>query len=94
MSGAASLRQFKDLRPVDAQVSICAYTPKDQHFIEIALRAVSPMIWRRLRVSANTQLANLHPIIRIAMGRGHEFLHCFYIDGEDYGIAYDGLQTK
>ncbi len=62
----------------------------DQYFIKIALRGVSPMIWRRLRVRGNASLAALHHIIQITMGWDNDYLHCFHIYGEDYGIAYDG----
>ena len=62
----------------------------DQYFIKIALRGVSPMIWRRLRVGGHTSLAELHHFIQIAMGWDNDYLHCFHIYGEDYGIAYAG----
>lgn len=58
--------------------------------IKIALRGVSPMIWRRLRVHGNESLADLHHIIQIAMSWDNDHLHCFHIYGEDYGIRYDG----
>jgi hypothetical protein len=58
--------------------------------IKIALRGVSPMTWRRLRVRGKTSLADLHHIIQIAMGWDDDHLHCFHIYGEDYGIAYEG----
>ncbi len=48
------------------------------------------MIWRRLRVHGNTTLADLHHIIQIAMGWDNDYLHCFHIYGEDYGLAYEG----
>lgn len=60
--------------------------------IKIALRDISPMIWRRLRVPGSTSIADLHYIIQIAMGWDDEYLHCFHIYGKDYGIAYeDGM---
>lgn len=58
--------------------------------IKIALRGVSPMIWRRLRVYGNTSLADLHHIIQIAMGWEDDYSHCFHIYGEDYGIYRPG----
>ncbi len=60
------------------------------YFIRVALRNVSPMIWRRLRVTGNTSLADLHHIIQIAMGWSNEYLHKFRIYGEDYGLSYEG----
>jgi len=58
--------------------------------IKIAIRGVSPMIWRRLRIRGDTSLADLHHIIQIAMGWDDDYLHHFHIYGEDYGIAYPG----
>ena len=62
----------------------------DNYCIKVALRGISPMIWRRLRIAGNTSLADLHHITQIAMGWDGEHLHCFHIYGEDYGISYEG----
>ena len=51
--------------------------------IKIALRGVSPMIWRRLRVRGHTSLADLHHIIPIAMSWDDGHLHSFHIYGEE-----------
>ncbi len=48
------------------------------------------MIWRRLRVHANTSLADLHNIIQICMGWDDDHLHSFHIYGEDYGVSRVG----
>ncbi len=48
------------------------------------------MIWRRLRLSEYTTLADLHSIIQVTMGWDDEYLHQFHIEGKDYGISYDG----
>ncbi|WP_176488501.1 plasmid pRiA4b ORF-3 family protein [Candidatus Regiella insecticola] len=58
--------------------------------IKVAIRGVSPMVWRRFRVAAHTSLAALHYIIQIAQGWDDEHLHQFHIYGKDYGIAYEG----
>ena len=58
--------------------------------IKIALRGVSPMVWRRLRIAGDTTLAALHYIIQIAYGWDDDFLHQFHIYGKDYGIARAG----
>lgn len=58
--------------------------------IKIALRGISPMIWRRLRLSGDTTIAELHHIIQVSMGWDNDYLHCFHIHGKDYGIAYEG----
>ncbi len=58
--------------------------------VKIALRGISPIIWRRLRLAGTTTLAEFHYIIQIAMGWDDDRLHCFHIFGKDYGIAYEG----
>lgn len=56
------------------------------YVIKIAVRGVSPMVWRRLRIAADTSLAALHFIIQIIQGWGDDHLHQFHI----YGITYEG----
>lgn len=56
------------------------------YVIKIAVRGVSPMVWRRLRIAADTSLAALHFIIQIIQGWGDDHLHQFHIYGKDYGI--------
>jgi hypothetical protein len=58
--------------------------------IKIALRGISPMIWRRLRIDGNTSIADLHYIIQIAMGWDDDYLHHFHIHGIDYGLSRAG----
>lgn len=60
------------------------------YVIKIAVNGVSPMVWRRLRISVNTSLAALHYIIQIVQGWGDDYLHQFHIYGKDYGISYEG----
>jgi hypothetical protein len=60
------------------------------YFIKIAIRGVSPMVWRRFRVPANTSLAILHKLIQIINGWNDFSLHKFHIYGKDYGINYIG----
>lgn len=60
------------------------------YFIKIALRNVSPMIWRRLRIPGNISLAQLHRVIQIAYTWDDDHLHQFHIYGKDYGISYIG----
>jgi hypothetical protein len=60
------------------------------YVIKIAVRGVSPMVWRRLRNAADTSLAALHFIFQIVQGWGDDHLHQFHIYGKDYGISYDG----
>jgi len=58
--------------------------------IKVALRGVSPMIWRRLRIDGNTSLASLHFIIQITQSWSDDHLHLFHIYGKDYGIYKPG----
>lgn len=60
------------------------------YLVKIALRGVSPMVWRRLQIPENTSLANLHHTIQIVNGWDDEYLHQFHIYGKDYGISYEG----
>jgi len=54
--------------------------------IKVTLRNSKPPIWRRLLVSGNVTLYDLHKIIQIAMGWTNSHLHQFIIDGEYYSI--------
>jgi hypothetical protein len=58
--------------------------------LKVALRGISPLIWRRLLVHAETSIADLHHILQLAMGWTNSHLHRFLIHGKEYGIAYEG----
>ena len=58
--------------------------------LKVGLRECSPMIWRRLRVTSETSLGQLHTIIQIAMGWEDLHLHRFRIYGKEYGIYREG----
>ena len=58
--------------------------------LKITLRGISPLIWRRLLVRAETSLAELHHILQLALGWTNSHLHRFIIHGKEYGIAYEG----
>jgi len=60
------------------------------YFIKVALRGVSPMVWRRLRIPGNTSLAMLHDLIQLVYGWDDFNLHSFHIYSKDYGINYIG----
>src|SRR5205823_12585382 len=51
---------------------------------------ISPLIWRRLLLSSDTSIAQLHEYIQTCFDWRDEHLHCFRIPGKDYGIAYLG----
>jgi Plasmid pRiA4b ORF-3-like protein len=58
--------------------------------LKITLRGISPLIWRRLLVHAETSIADLHHILQLAMGWTNSHLHRSLIHGKEYGIAYEG----
>jgi Plasmid pRiA4b ORF-3-like protein len=58
--------------------------------LKIALRGISPLIWRRLLVRADTSIAELHHILQLVMGWTNSHLHRFLIHGKEYGSAYEG----
>jgi site-specific recombinase XerC len=58
--------------------------------LKIFILDIHPMIWRRIRVSSNSTIADLHYIVQIAMGWTDSHLHRFIINGEEYGISQIG----
>jgi Plasmid pRiA4b ORF-3-like protein len=61
--------------------------------LRIRLDRISPLIWRRLLVTSETTIAELHSTIQIAFGWSDSHLHRFVIYGKSYGIAYAGGMT-
>ena len=57
---------------------------------KVALRAITPMIWRRLCVTSDTTIAQLHDVLQIAMGWEDLHLQQFRIHGKTYGIYRAG----
>lgn len=58
--------------------------------LKVVLRDVSPMVWRRLLVTAGTSIAQLHHILQTAMDWEDLHLHRFHVHGKEYGIYRDG----
>lgn len=58
--------------------------------LRLVLVGISPLIWRRLLVSSETSIAQLHEYIQIAFAWRGEHLNCFHIHGKDYRIGYPG----
>ena len=54
------------------------------------VHGVSPLIWRRLVVRADTTIAGLHAVVQTTFGWDGEHLHRFVIHGVEYGIGYAG----
>ncbi len=70
-----------------------ANSPRDVFEINVSLNYVTPPIWRRLLVSPETDLGDLHVIIQIAMGWTDSHLHQFIVGNDFYGVpdpAFDG----
>jgi hypothetical protein len=58
--------------------------------LRLVLTGISPLIWRRLLISSETSIAQLHAYIQICFDWEDEHLHCFRIQGKNYGVAYLG----
>jgi hypothetical protein len=58
--------------------------------LRVVLAGISPLIWRRLVVWADSSIADLHAVLQVAFGWSGEHLHRFVIHGAEYGIAYSG----
>lgn len=58
--------------------------------LRVVLRGISPLIWRRLLVRADSSIADLHYTLQIAFAWTDSHLHCFRIHGQDYGVHQDG----
>jgi hypothetical protein len=58
--------------------------------LKVVLLGISPMIWRRLLVSGERTITDLHCILQIAMGWADAHLNRFRIHGMEYGVYHDG----
>ena len=58
--------------------------------LRVVLRGVSPLVWRRLLISSDVRLADLHEVIQVAFGWEDAHLHRFRIHGREFGIYRDG----
>ncbi len=65
-------------------------TVPEVYQFRVWIRQISPMIWRRLLVRADSTLGDLHAIIQIAFSWSDTHLHRFRIHGRDYGISRAG----
>ena len=54
------------------------------------IAGISPLIWWRLLVPAQTTIAQLHTVLQTVFGWSGEHLHRFVIHGREYGISYIG----
>jgi len=58
--------------------------------LRVVLRGVSPLVWRRLLVSSETPLAELHATLQHAFAWSDDHLHRFLIHGTAYGVPHLG----
>jgi hypothetical protein len=58
--------------------------------LRVVLRGISPLIWRRLMVRADSTIADLHAVLQLAFAWSGDRLHRFVIHGSEYGISYAG----
>src|SRR6266851_10100893 len=58
--------------------------------LRVVLRAVSPLIWRRLLVRSDSTIADVHSTLQTAFGWTDEHLNRFVIHGRQYGVSHDG----
>lgn len=54
--------------------------------LHVSLLDIAPPIWRRIEVSSETSLAQLHKVLQTAMGWQDYHLHEFEIGGQRYGV--------
>ena len=62
----------------------------DVYQLRVVIAGISPLIWRRLLVPAQTTIAQLHTVLQTVFGWSGEHLHHFVIHGTEYGISYIG----
>jgi len=60
------------------------------HHLRAKLRAISPLIWRRLLVRSESTIAQLHEVLQIAFDWKDMHLNRFEIRGREYGVSWDG----
>ena len=66
---------------------------KDIYQLRAVLRGISPLVWRRLLVRADSSVADLHEVLQLAFGWEDVHLNRFEIRGREYGVYRDGGQS-
>ena len=70
------------------------HVPTEIYQIKVTLKGVSPPVWRRVLVSADMTLGDLHEVLQIAMGWGNYHMHDFSIGKQQFSshdLAYADL---
>ena len=60
--------------------------PQSIYQLKITLKDIRPPIWRRVQLSSDMTLGQLHFVIQISMGWTNSHLHSFTILSEEYGV--------
>src|SRR5260221_12967758 len=66
-------------------ISLSDSTLCSMYRLRVVLNGVSPLVWRRLLVSSETNLADLHEILQLAFGWSGFYLYEFRIHGRTFG---------
>ena len=61
----------------------------DVYQLRAVLRGISPLVWRRLLVRAESTVADLHEVLQVAFGWEDMHLNRFEIHGREYGVYRD-----
>ncbi len=56
----------------------------------VVLRAVSPLIWRRLLIRSDATIAEMHATLQTALGWCDDHLNRFVIQGREFGASHFG----
>ncbi len=54
--------------------------------LHLALRDITPVIWRRVQVRGSITLPRLHPVFQRVMGWTDSHLHLFRVGEVEYGL--------
>ena len=62
----------------------------DIYQLRSVLRGISPLVWRRLLVRAESSVADLHEVLQVAFGWGDMHLNRLEFRGREFGVYRDG----
>jgi len=73
------------MREVQTQPAMPSPVTGKIYQLKVTLAEIVPPIWRRFCVPGSMKLSELHETLQIVMGWENYHLHCFKIDGLEYG---------
>lgn len=65
-------------------------TDNNIYHLKIHILGISPKVYRRFKVSGDTNIKQLHHLLQIIMGWEDYHLNRLLIFGREYGVAHDG----